>query len=297
MHHAPPAGRTGAAPAEWDTTPLDLDAYLRRIGYDGPRTATTDVLRSLHRAHMSAIRFTNLDLFLGRGVPLDLPSLQRKLVARRRGGYCFEQNLLFAAALERLGFTVTRLLARIRRGSATVRPRSHAVLLVDIDGRRLLADAGFGDEGLIEPIALHDGAQATVGAWTWRVDVDDEEWVLRSQRPDGWFDVFSLRLERHFPVDFETSNFYTAHHPRSAFVGKLLAQRGDDHVRHALKNLDLTTQHPDGRHEHRRLALGELGPVLHDVFGLTLAGHEEPLLQAALAAATAEARPTAPATL
>jgi N-hydroxyarylamine O-acetyltransferase len=297
MHHAPPAERTGAGAAEWDSASLDLDAYLRRIGYHGPRTATADVLRRLHRAHMSTICFTNLDLFLGRGIRLDLPSLQRKLVDERRGGYCFEQNLLFAAALERLGFTVTRHLARIRRGSTAVRARSHAVLLVDIDGRRLLADAGFGDEGLIEPIPLEDGARLTVGAWTWRVDADDDEWVLRSGRPGGWFDVFSLRLERHFPIDFETSNHFTACHPRSAFVGKLLAQCGDEHLRHALKNLDLTTQHPDGRHEHRRLAPEELGPVLHDVFGLTVREHEEPLLMAALAAATAEARPKDPVTL
>ncbi|MGW0736654.1 arylamine N-acetyltransferase family protein [Streptomyces sp. NPDC002851] len=296
MHHAPPAKRPGAGAPEWDATSLDLDAYLRRIGYDGPRTATADVLRGLHRAHMSTMRFTNLDLFMGLGVALDLPSLQRKLVDDRRGGYCFEQNLLFAAALERLGFTVTRHLARIRRGSSAVRPRAHAVLLVDVEGGRLLADTGFGDEGLIEPIPLLDGAQLTVGAWTWRIELDDDEWVLRSQRPDGWFDVYGVRLERHFPCDFETSNHYTASHPRSVFVGQLIVQRGDEQRRHTLQNLDLTTQHPDGRREHRRLAPEELAPVLEDVFGLTVTAQERPLLQAAVATAAA-ARPKATATL
>ncbi|MDI3422868.1 arylamine N-acetyltransferase family protein [Streptomyces luteolus] len=301
MHDDPPRKRTRAGES-WDVSALDLDAYLRRIGHDGPRTATADVLRALHRAHMSTMRFTNLDLFMGSAVRLDVPTLQNKLVHRRRGGYCLEQNMLFAAALERLGFTVRRYLSRIRRGDDAVRARGHAVLLVDVDGERLLCDAGFGDEGLIEPIPLTDRATLTVGEWTWRVGLDEDEWVLRSQRPDGWFDVFGLRLERHHPVDFDTSNHFMSSHPRSAFVGQLIAQRGDEHLRHSLQNLKLTTQYPDGRREHRLLATGDVGPVLGDVFGLTVTAHEEPLLQAALVEAAAlerrkaaARRPQAPA--
>jgi arylamine N-acetyltransferase len=93
------------------------------------------VLEAVHRAHAVAIPFENLDVRLGRPIRLDLASLQAKLVAGRRGGYCFEQNTLFAAALEALGFRVTRLAARVRLGAARLLPRTHMLLGVDVGGR------------------------------------------------------------------------------------------------------------------------------------------------------------------
>jgi N-hydroxyarylamine O-acetyltransferase len=96
---------------------LDLDAYLERIGYEGRDEPTLEVLDALHLAHTTTIPFENLDILLGRPIRLDLPSLQDKLVRDRRGGYCFEHNTLFAAALEAVGFGVTRLGARVRIGA------------------------------------------------------------------------------------------------------------------------------------------------------------------------------------
>ena len=72
--------------------PFDLDAYLARIAYAGPREATIATLTALHTAHVVAIPFENLDILLSRGIDLDLAALERKLVTERRGGYCFEQN-------------------------------------------------------------------------------------------------------------------------------------------------------------------------------------------------------------
>src|SRR5689334_22752965 len=92
---------------------FDLDSYLKRIGYLGPRTATLDTLRALQARHPLAIPFENLNTLAGRPVPLDIESLERKLVQGRRGGYCFEQNLLFKHALGALGFSATALAARV----------------------------------------------------------------------------------------------------------------------------------------------------------------------------------------
>src|SRR5262249_24611720 len=97
-------------------TALDLDAYLARVGYTGDRAPSLAVLDALHLAHATHVPFENLGILLGRPVLLDLESLQAKLVRGRRGGYCFEQNALLAAALEALGFAVTRLAARVRAG-------------------------------------------------------------------------------------------------------------------------------------------------------------------------------------
>jgi N-hydroxyarylamine O-acetyltransferase len=269
---------------EWGTAALDLDAYLRRVGYAGPRTATADTLIALHRAHMTSIGFENVDVVLGRGISLEMVDLQEKLVDSGRGGYCFEHNLLFAAALEQLGFTLTRLMGRVRRGSGRIRYRAHAVLVVMAGGRRWLADVGFGDEGLIEPIPLSPGAVAKVGDWTWRVVAEADQWVLQSLHQDGWFDLYSFRAERHFPADFEVSNYYTAHSDRSVFVGKLIAMRSTDSVRHALKDQELVSWYADGRAERAEMTGAELVQVLRNVFGIRLTSEEAALLRQRCAA-------------
>jgi len=111
--------------------PFDLDAYLRRIGASGPlRQASPETLAVLHEAHATAVPFENLDILQGRPISLELDALQAKIVAGRRGGYCFEQNTLFRAALEAVGFVVTSLAARVL-GGGVVRPRTHMLLLVD----------------------------------------------------------------------------------------------------------------------------------------------------------------------
>ena len=112
---------------------LDLDAYLRRIDYGGALEPTLPALQALHLAHATHIPFENLDILLGRSIGLDLESLQAKLVAGGRGGYCFEQNTLFAAALRALGFDVTLLAARVRFGANRVLPRTHMTLSVRVN--------------------------------------------------------------------------------------------------------------------------------------------------------------------
>src|SRR6516225_6723599 len=119
---------------------LDLDSYLARVQYAGVLRASAEVLRELHLAHATHIPFENLDILLGRPIRLDLESLQAKLVHGKRGGYCFEQNLLFAAVLERLGFSVTCLAARVRLGTTRLLPRTHMLLKVDVDGGSWLVD-------------------------------------------------------------------------------------------------------------------------------------------------------------
>ncbi|MFD2352676.1 arylamine N-acetyltransferase [Nonomuraea ferruginea] len=194
----------------WHIDDLDLDAYLDRIGHGGPRTPSAATLRAVHRAHVTAIPFENLDVVLGRGIPLDPKSLQDKMVTGGRGGYCHEHNLLFAAALERLGFPVTRLLARIRLGGRSHLPRSHAMLLVTADGRRWLADVGFGGDGLVEPMPFAEEATASAGPWRWRLTRDGDLWILHA----GEEQLYGFRTdEPHYPSDFEVANHYVATHP------------------------------------------------------------------------------------
>ena len=79
--------------------------------------------RSAAPGHATHIPFENFDVLLGRPIRLDPEGLQAKLVGAGRGGYCFEHNTLFAAVLERLGYEVTLLAARVRLGATEVRAR------------------------------------------------------------------------------------------------------------------------------------------------------------------------------
>ena len=127
--------------------PVDLDAYCERIGYRGPRTPTLGTLRALQAAHVAAIPFEAVDVLLGRDVDISPAAVDAKLIGKRRGGYCYEQNGLFKRVLRAVGFRVEGLLARVRWQSpedAPPTPRTHMALRVEADGAPWLADVGFG---------------------------------------------------------------------------------------------------------------------------------------------------------
>lgn len=255
-------------PQVWAVDRLDIDAYFDRIGYTGPRTATVETLRAVHRAHAASITWEIVESALGGRMSLDLPALQKKICEDGEGGCCLESNLLFAAALQQLGFPLSRQISRVRRGSGRVRTRSHLVLLVEVEGGTWMADPGFGDESLLEPVAFADGATVTVGGWTWRLDDDGGDWVLRCLHPDGWFDVYAFRVERNHPIDFEMIVHFSYVDPGSVFRGQLIAQRGDEKVRHVLKNQVLTTTVAGGPRESRELSGDEVVETLRTVFAI-----------------------------
>src|SRR5262245_34969656 len=110
---------------------MEIQAYLDRINYHGPREPTAEALRALHRAHMLAVPFENLDIRLGRPIVLGEAALYDKIVRRRRGGFCHELNGLFATLLRELGFDVTMLSARVARVAGGFGPEfDHLTLLV-----------------------------------------------------------------------------------------------------------------------------------------------------------------------
>ncbi len=221
---------------------IDLPAYLARIGATAPLRPSREALTALHRAHCAAIPFENLDILLGRPIALDLDWLQAKLVAARRGGYCFEQNTLFQAALERLGFQVTPLAARVRLGATAVRPRTHMLLRVDLPEGAFLADVGFGGDGPVLPLPLTTATETWVGGWGHRLARDGDTWVLQGNAAGEWADLYAFTLEPHYPVDFEMASHFTSTHPRSPFVLNLTAQRSWPERRLVLRNRDLVVR-------------------------------------------------------
>lgn len=201
-----------------------LAAYLRRIGLD-PGSAPE--LAALHRAHVTTVPFENLDPHRGVAPSLAPEALAAKLIDRGRGGYCFEHNLLLAGALEALGARVQLMLGRVRFGRppGRISPRSHLVLRVEWEGAAWLADVGFGNGTMLEPIPFGPGDVHDQSGWRFRVVAEGGEHVLQSARDGAWVDLYAFVPEPVPFVDLETSNWYTATHPRSPFVTGLIVTR------------------------------------------------------------------------
>ncbi len=247
---------------------MDLAAYLHRIG--SPPGAS---LTELHRAHVVAIPFENLDSHMGLPVSLELADLERKLVTDGRGGYCFEHNLLFAGALRELGLRTEPMLARVRLGRPpdAPRPRTHLVHRVD-DGHSVwLADVGFGNGTLLEPIPFEPGGEYAQSGWRFRLVSDGCEHVLQTADGSGWQDVYGFVPDPVPLIDIQTSNWYTCTYPGSPFVTGLIATvNRPDGTRITLNDrqgLMLATHAPSGR-TARDVAWGEVPRLLEEVFGL-----------------------------
>jgi N-hydroxyarylamine O-acetyltransferase len=256
-----------------DFPAVDLAAYRERVGYGGDFVPTGEALAALHLAHATHIPFENLDILLGKPIRLDLPSLEEKMVRGGRGGYCFEQNLLFAAVLEQLGFTVERLAARVRAGARRVTPRNHMLLLASAGGETWLADVGFGAEGPLAPVPFHplqSGEEVRQGAWTYRVRPEGALWVLEARRDQDWEDLYAFSREPQETVDYELASYYTSTHPDSPFVRTLTAQLGSPEERRTLRGRDLVLDRGDAVTRRTITDDEEILAVLAESFGLRL---------------------------
>lgn len=230
---------------------FDLEAYLARIGHTGPRRADRSTLAALLYAHALAIPFENLDPWRGRQVALDLVSLQRKLVEQPgRGGFCYEQNLLLGAALRALGYAVTDLAARVSWGVApgVVRPRTHMLMLVELDAERFIVDAGFGGRTLSAPLSLDDRAPQATPHGRARV-VQDEGGLFRvdADVAGEWRSLYSFDLQPQRLADYEVTSWYLCSHPASLFRQVLVAVRPLADGRWTLRDRVLNFHAADGR--------------------------------------------------
>ncbi len=223
------------------TRPIDLDAYLARIGWRRPTRADFASLKALVLAHMSAIPFENLDVLLGRPPRIDVESIQSKLVRARRGGYCFEHATLLAAVLERLGFHPVRHSARVTMASARAdSPRTHMFLTVPLEEGRFVVDAGFGSLAPPFPVPLADDERTRAPDASHWMARDGDFWVLRARSAEQPIDAWASTLEEDHAIDFELANHYVATHPVSAFVNRILMRALIDGGRVTVMNRDVT---------------------------------------------------------
>lgn len=256
----------------------DLAAYLNRIGLDGAPRADLETLRELQRLHTCAIPFENLSPFLGEQVKIDLRSLEDKLVRRRRGGWCFEQNLLFTHMLRAMGFEVRTLAARVLWNvpAGVTTARSHMLMLVPIEGRRYIADVGFGGLTLTAPLVLEPHVEQATPHEPHRMIPSGDGFTLEARVGAEWQALYAFDLHEQVQADYEVSNWYLANFPQSQFVSGIIAARADANARHALRNTRYAIHHRGGQTERRHLgSVEELKGVLEGAMRIPLPHHPD----------------------
>lgn len=209
---------------------MELDLYLKRIGFAGEPRPDLETLRRVHRAHVETIPYENLDLQLGVPVDRTPEAAFEKLVLRKRGGWCYEMNGLLGWALEEIGFKVTRLAGGVHRetyGDDMI--GNHLVLLVDLD-ETWIADAGFGD-GLIEPIPLEEGPFKT-GPLDCMLQRIENGWWRYNNDPEGGAPSFDFHPDVRDESLLEQSCRRLQTDPASSFVLNAVVQRwvNDEHI-------------------------------------------------------------------
>jgi N-hydroxyarylamine O-acetyltransferase len=250
---------------------VDLDAYFDRIHWSGEARPNLATLTALLRAHMSQIPFENLDVLLGRGIRIDLDSLQQKLVLHRRGGYCFEHVTLFAAVLEQLGFKPVRHAARVILVSPRAEsPRTHMFLGVPLEEGTFLLDPGFGGQAPRAPLPLLEGHELRVERERHWLVREGGDWILRADVGNGTVSCWTTTLEAENPVDFELANHFTATHPSSPFVNRMMLSALTAEGRVSAMNRDTTRWSSTGPQRARFADRAELRAWLARHFQIDL---------------------------
>ena len=253
-------------------TPLDLDAYRRRIGFDGDATPTLATLARLIERHAATIAFENIEVLAGRVPDLGREALERKMVQGSRGGYCYEQNTLFHAVLRAIGFDVAALEARVRHGvpADVVTGRTHMALRVRIDGVDYLADVGFGGLAPTTPVRLDDESLTTDRVAAYRIVAADQDRLLQLVHGSESTDCYRIVASRPEHRDHELGNWFVATHPGSMLGRNLLAGIATAAGRLTLFNRKLTLRTRDDTQETTLRSRAEFARVLADDFGLAL---------------------------
>jgi N-hydroxyarylamine O-acetyltransferase len=263
---------------------VDLNAYCRRIGYNGPLEPDLETLRALLKQHPAAITYENIDILLDRGIDLSPLAVDDKLIHRRRGGYCYEQNALFKRVLTAIGFQVEGLVARVQwtaPAEAPPRRRSHMALRVIMDNGPWLADVGFGSCVPTAPLRLDTTESQSTQHEAFRVLPFQGALAVQARIMDEWKPLYELANDACLDHDYDPLNWFAATHPTSHFRDSLKVARTTPAARYTLLDGKLTIRTPDGHTERRILNATQIGETLEEIFQLSVEEAWAPILQQA----------------
>lgn len=246
---------------------MDVETYLQRIEYDGPRQPSATTLRNLHRQHLFTAPFENFDIPLGTRIRLDLDSLYEKIVVRRRGGFCYELNGLLGELLMELGFSVQMLSARVRREDGGFGPEfDHMLLKVELE-EPWLVDVGFGDS-FVDPIVFKSGGADQVDGHRYVVLPVRDEWELQREDARGTVPLYAFRDVPHALSEYREMCTFHQTSPESHFTKSWICSRATPNGRITIANMRLIVTDGSKREETQLETEGDLRRCLRDLMGV-----------------------------
>ncbi|WP_339902285.1 arylamine N-acetyltransferase [uncultured Cyclobacterium sp.] len=250
-----------------------MKAYFDRIGYKGEAELNLETVKDLHALHPEAIPFENIDPLIGVPVDLSLDRVFNKLVEQGRGGFCFEQNILFGAVLRTLGFNIVGLSARVfwEIEEGEIRPRDHMLLLLDLNGVSFLLDVGFGSASFSAPLVLNHKDIQDTGYNQYRISLVSGFYYLEILIKDSWRLMHRFGLEHQMLADYEVVSWYLCTHPQSLFIKDLMVAKSFSEGKYALHNNQFTVHKKEGESVKQKLqSVKEIIDILEDKFAIKL---------------------------
>lgn len=251
----------------------DIGTYLARLGFGSPPPPTLATLGELQRRHTEVFPFETLATLMREPVPVDLPSVERKLLRDGRGGYCYELNRLFLALLRQLGFQVRGLTGRVLMGEAdgVVPARTHLLVRVVIDGVDYIADVGFGGMVPTAPLRLDTTDDQPTPHGSYRFARSGGSYILHARVTGQWRALYRFDLQPPEEIDLVVGNWYVCTHPDSPFLGKLIAARTGPGLRRTLSNGSYAIHRLGAPTERRELHEPDaVMALLREEFGIRL---------------------------
>jgi len=250
---------------------LNIKAYLERINYHGSLAPTAETLRQLQLAHLLTVPFENLSIHAQQPIVLADEALFTKIVERRRGGFCYEANGLFAALLRALGFDVRMLSAAVAQKEGGFGPDfDHMALMVSL-AQRWLVDVGFGDS-FREPLRLDERGEQSQGRRAYRILSDDTHLILMQCNDEtDWQAQYRFTLQPHEYADYAEMCHYHQTSPQSHFTRARICSRATEAGRITLSEMRLiTTSEQGGRQERTLMSQEEYTAILREQFGIVM---------------------------
>ncbi|HKE59131.1 MAG TPA: arylamine N-acetyltransferase [Pyrinomonadaceae bacterium] len=251
---------------------MNIDAYLKRLNYQGQLAPTPQTLRDLHVTHLQQVPFENLSIHSGEPIVLNDEALFTKIVTHRRGGFCYELNGLFAALLRGLGFEVAMLSAGVARPQGGFSPDfDHMTLMVTPpNSERWLADVGFG-ESFVEPLRLDERAEQAEGTQSFRIVTENGHLILMNRKHgEEWTAQYRFTLQPYSYADYEEMCHFHQTSPDSHFTKARLCSLATPDGRITLSDMRLITTSAKHRDERLIATAEEYARVLRDEFGIVM---------------------------
>ncbi|XP_073403370.1 uncharacterized protein [Dendrobates tinctorius] len=256
---------------------MDLNAYFQRVNLTNSGHPSLSALRELHRHHVHSVPTESLSIHSGEKIILDFSWIYNKIVVRRRGGFCYENNGLFLWVLQQLGYQTQVLSSKVRNRIIGIfgPPFDHIILVVNLEGRRWLCDVGFG-ESIVEPFPLEAEWEEEQDSGVYRLHVEGDEWYMERKEENGWRSLYKFTLEERTFEDFREMCEYHQTSPSSIFVQKSLCSLQLPRAKLTYIGRQLiSTEYTKGGGSvktTRKLTDEEIPGLLRDTFGIDLSG-------------------------